>query len=74
MHENFIPLALDHPDWTIPWAGIGAVLLGTGSFLSGLASLILARRKEQVAAAQTQVKADVSEQAAEGVAADGVGT
>jgi hypothetical protein len=38
-------LALDHPDWTIPWAGIGALLLGAGSTLSGIAALISARNK-----------------------------
>jgi hypothetical protein len=38
-------LALDHPDWTIPWAGIGGFLLGVGSALSGVASLMTARRK-----------------------------
>jgi hypothetical protein len=38
-------LALDHPDWTIPWAGIGAFLLGAGSALSGIAALKTARRK-----------------------------
>jgi hypothetical protein len=37
--------ALDHPDWTIPWAGIGGFLLGVGSALSGVASLMTARRK-----------------------------
>ena len=37
--------ALDHPDWTIPWAGIGAMLLGVGGTLSGIAALITARRK-----------------------------
>ena len=44
-------LALDLPDWTIPWAGIGALLLGLGSTLSGWAAIIAARRvhpKEQV--------------------------
>ena len=38
-------LALDHPDWNIPWAGIGGFLLGVGSALSGTAALITARRK-----------------------------
>jgi len=42
---NLLPLALDHPDWTIPWAGIGGFLLGVGSALSGTAALITARRK-----------------------------
>jgi len=42
---NLLPLALDHPDWTIPWAGIGGFLLGVGSALSGAAALMTARRK-----------------------------
>ncbi len=45
MHPLLSLLALDHPDWTIPWAGIGAFLLGFGSALSGTAALITARRK-----------------------------
>ena len=31
------------PDWNIPWAGIGALLMGLGSVLSGWAALKLAR-------------------------------
>ena len=38
-------LALDHPDWTIPWAGLGGFLLGLGSTLSGVAALRSARKK-----------------------------
>jgi hypothetical protein len=40
-------LAIDNPDWTIPWAGIGALLLGLGSTLSGWAAIIAARRTTQ---------------------------
>lgn len=39
-------LAVSLPDWEIPWAGIGAALAGTGSFLSGFAALKAARRQE----------------------------
>jgi hypothetical protein len=42
-HDIFSILALDHPDWTIPWAGVGAVLLGLGSALSGYAAIMTAR-------------------------------
>jgi hypothetical protein len=38
-------LAIDHPDWTIPWAGLGALLLGIGGTLSGIAALITARNR-----------------------------
>jgi hypothetical protein len=38
-------LALDHPDWSIPWAGLGALLLGIGGTLSGIAAIMTARRK-----------------------------
>lgn len=38
-------LALDHPDWSIPWAGLGALLLGAGSTLSGIAALLTARNR-----------------------------
>jgi hypothetical protein len=38
-------LAIDHPDWTIPWAGLGALLLGIGGTLSGIAAIMTARRK-----------------------------
>ena len=32
-------------DWEIPWAGIGAALLGLGGTLSGIAALITARNR-----------------------------
>jgi hypothetical protein len=32
------------PDWTIPWAGIAAVLAGTGSLLSGIAAYRVSKR------------------------------
>jgi hypothetical protein len=38
-------LAIDSPEWTIPWAGLGAILLGLGSTLTGIASIITARNK-----------------------------
>lgn len=40
-----IHLALTLPvvDWEIPWAGIGAFLLGAGSALSGAAAIMSAR-------------------------------
>ena len=38
-------LALDHPDWTIPWAGLGGFLLGLGGTLSGIAALKTARNR-----------------------------
>lgn len=38
-------LAISLPDWTIPWAGIGAALAGIGSLLSGLAAYRLASRR-----------------------------
>lgn len=40
-----IHLALTLPivDWEIPWAGIGAFLLGAGSALSGVAAIMSAR-------------------------------
>lgn len=34
------------PDWDIPWAGIGALMAGLGSFLSGYAAYKMATRKE----------------------------
>lgn len=45
MVQLFSVLALDHPDWTIPWAGIGGFLLGMGGTLSGIAAIITARKK-----------------------------
>jgi hypothetical protein len=44
-NEIFYILALDHPDWSIPWAGIGALLLGLGSALSGVAAILTARNR-----------------------------
>ena len=34
-------IVAEHPwdDWAIPWAGIGAFLMGTGSVMTGLAAL-----------------------------------
>ncbi|HEY1249152.1 MAG TPA: hypothetical protein VGE97_09205 [Nitrososphaera sp.] len=54
-------LMLDHPDWTIPWAGLGALLLGLGSALSGVAAIITARnrgRDETVPTADSQSDTD----------------
>ena len=39
-------LAVEWPDRTIPWAGIGALLMGLGSALSGYAAYKIATRKE----------------------------
>jgi hypothetical protein len=39
------PLFVSLPDWQIPWAGIGALLMGTGSFLSGLAAYKAAMKR-----------------------------
>jgi len=36
-------LLLNLTDWDIPWAGLGAVLLGLGSTLSGIAAVMSAR-------------------------------
>lgn len=44
-HEVLSILALDHPDWTIPWAGLGAVMLGIGAVLSGIAAIMTARNR-----------------------------
>jgi hypothetical protein len=44
-HEIFSILAIDHPSWTIPWAGLGAVLLGVGGCLSGIAAVMTARNR-----------------------------
>lgn len=38
-------LAISLPDWSIPWAGIGALFAGLGSLLSGLAAYRLAIRR-----------------------------
>ena len=32
------------PDWEIPWAGIGALLMGLGSFFSGWAAYKMATK------------------------------
>ena len=45
MEQLYNVLAIDHPDWTIPWAGLGALLLGVGGVLSGIAALITARNR-----------------------------
>jgi hypothetical protein len=44
MEQLFSLLAVALPDWTIPWAGIGAAAAGIGSLLSGLAAYKIARR------------------------------
>jgi hypothetical protein len=44
-HESFYLLAVEFPDWAFPWAGIGALLLGIGGTLSGIAALITARNR-----------------------------
>lgn len=48
------------PDWTIPWAGIGALLAGTGSFLTGFAALKASRKQGNGHEAETK-KADTSD-------------
>ena len=45
MEQLLSLLALEIPDRSIPWAGIGAVLLGIGSALTGIAAVISARKK-----------------------------
>ena len=46
MEQLLSLLAISLPDdWTIPWAGIGAILLGLGSALSGIAAVMTARSK-----------------------------
>lgn len=45
MEQLFNLLAIDDPGWTIPWAGLGAILLGLGSTLTGIAAIITARNK-----------------------------
>jgi hypothetical protein len=45
IHELFNFLAVEAPDWEIPWAGIGALMLGVGSTLSGIAAIITARNR-----------------------------
>ena len=47
---------------TIPWAALGALLAGVGSFLSGWAALKLARRKgEEDAQHEAPVEADAAD-------------
>jgi hypothetical protein len=38
-------LAVEWPDWNLPWAGIGAFMAGLGSLLSGIAAYRIARRR-----------------------------
>jgi hypothetical protein len=61
-HEFFYTFVLGF-DWIpIPWAGIGALLLGLGSALSGVAAIITARNRgredETVPTAVPQSDAD----------------
>lgn len=42
---RLLEIAVEWPDWTIPWAGIGAFLMGTGSLLTGFAALKNAQRR-----------------------------
>jgi hypothetical protein len=44
----------------IPWAGIGAFLMGAGSFLSGYAALKLARKKGKEEKRETPIDTDNS--------------
>ena len=44
MEQLFNVLAVEWTQREIPWAGIAAVLAGTGSFLTGFAALKSARR------------------------------
>lgn len=45
MEQLFSVLALSLPNWDIPWAGIGALLAGTGSLLTGIAALKASQRR-----------------------------
>jgi len=45
MEQLFNLLAINLPDWEIPWAGIGTALLGLGGTLSGIAAVITARNR-----------------------------
>lgn len=45
MEQLFNVLAVSLPDWNIPWAGIGALLAGTGSLLTGIAALKASQRQ-----------------------------
>lgn len=44
MEQLFNLLAIEWEQRDIPWAGIAAVLAGTGSFLTGFAALKSARK------------------------------
>jgi hypothetical protein len=55
-----ILLAYVWEDRAIPWAGIAAVLAGTGSLLSGIAALKMARRKGRDEANSKQADSPVS--------------
>ena len=50
-------MELPWTDWVIPWAGIGALLMGTGSLLTGLAALKSANKQGSGNEIQTE-KAD----------------
>lgn len=41
------------PDWNIPWAGIGALLAGCGSLLSGWAAYKMATRNNHESKAES---------------------
>lgn len=51
-------LAIQLPDWSIPWAGIGGFLLGLGSALSGYAALMTARRGRNESSTPVNSKPD----------------
>jgi hypothetical protein len=61
MHHEFFYIFAFDIDWTVPWAGIGAFLLGIGSALSGVAAIMTARnrgRDETVPTADPQSGTD----------------
>lgn len=63
--EQLINLALALPDWEIPWAGIAAVLAGTGSLLTGIAALKVAKRQgasDEVKTEKTDTRNSSSDQ------------
>lgn len=43
--QQLFSLLANLPDWNIPWAGIGALLAGTGSLLTGIAALKSSQRR-----------------------------
>ena len=45
MEQLFNVLVTNPLDWEIPWAGIGALLLGLGGVLSGIAAVMTARNR-----------------------------